>query len=191
MSFYSIPTMQRPMEDWAYWEDALSAKQIAMVKKMAFRGKGTGFVAQDTEDESIRSTKLHWMELTEDTTPIYSAIGHVAASLNAQFFGLDLTGFSERIQLCNYKAKEKGHYDWHNDISNGAVRKLSLTMQLTDPSKYEGGDLILSPSGHDIVVPKKAGYIAVFPSWTPHKVTPVTKGSRQSLVAWFTGPALR
>jgi len=191
MSFYSIPTMQRPMEEWAYWEGALSAKQIAMVKKMAFKGKGTGFVDQGTEDERIRSTKLHWMELTEDTIPIYDAIGHVAANLNAQFFGLDLTGFSEKIQLCNYKAKEKGHYDWHKDYSHGAERKLSLAMQLTDPSKYEGGDLILSPSGHDIVVPKKAGYIAVFPSWTPHKVTPVTKGSRQSLVAWFTGPALR
>jgi len=183
--------MQRPMEEWAYWEDALSAKQIAMVKKMALKGKGPGLIAEGTEDESIRSTKLHWMELTEDTAPIYKAIGMVAARLNAQFFGLDLTGFSEKIQLCNYKAKEKGHYDWHNDISNGAVRKLSLTMQLTDPSKYEGGDLILSPSGHDVVVPKKEGYIAVFPSWTPHKVTPVTKGSRQSLVAWFTGPALR
>ena len=191
MSFYSIPTMERPTQEWAYWEGALSAKQIAMVKKMASKGKGTGFVDQGTEDERIRSTKLHWMELTEDTIPIYDAIGHVAASLNAQFFGLDLTGFSEKIQLCNYKVQEKGHYDWHKDSGQGVVRKLSLAMQLTDPSKYEGGDLILSPSGRDIVVPKKAGYIAVFPSWTPHKVTPVTKGSRQSLVAWFTGPALR
>jgi PKHD-type hydroxylase len=63
-------------------------------------------------------------------------------------------------------------------------------LQLTDPSEYEGGNLqVCDGTIHN--VRKQRGLVAAFPSYTLHQVTPVTKGSRQSLVAWITGPSFR
>jgi PKHD-type hydroxylase len=68
-----------------------------------------------------------------------------------------------------------------------------MAMQLTDPSEYEGGNLQVLPTGKTEPqnVRKQRGLIAIFPSYVLHQVTPVTQGSRQSLVAWITGPAFR
>jgi PKHD-type hydroxylase len=64
-------------------------------------------------------------------------------------------------------------------------------VQLADPSEYEGGNLQVMTSGQPQTVRKQRGLIAVFPSYVLHQVTPVTQGSRQSLVAWVSGPAFR
>ena len=61
-------------------------------------------------------------------------------------------------------------------------------LQLTCPSQYEGGNLEILTSGEAVKMPKERGLIVVFPAWTLHQVTPVTKGHRQSLVAWVSGP---
>ena len=64
-------------------------------------------------------------------------------------------------------------------------------MQLTDPSEYEGGNLQTMTTGDPANVRKQRGLIVVFPSYVLHQVTPVTQGSRQSLVAWVSGPAFK
>jgi PKHD-type hydroxylase len=64
-------------------------------------------------------------------------------------------------------------------------------MQLSDPSEYEGGDLLLHTGDEPIVINKQKGMLVMFPSYTLHEVTPVTKGERYSLVAWVHGPKLR
>jgi PKHD-type hydroxylase len=61
-------------------------------------------------------------------------------------------------------------------------------MQLTDPSEYEGGNLEILTRANPDIVRKELGLIAFFPSWTLHQVTPVTRGERQTLVTWATGP---
>jgi PKHD-type hydroxylase len=82
-------------------------------------------------------------------------------------------------------------YGWHLDYGGGISRKLSLAIQLTDPSEYEGGNLQIMTSGEPQNMRKQRGLIAVFPSYVLHQVTPVTQGSRQSLVAWVSGPAFK
>ena len=67
-------------------------------------------------------------------------------------------------------------------------RKLTLVLQLSDPSEYEGGELQSLTSLQPGTVNKKKGIIAAFPSWTLHQVTPVTKGVRKTLVIWVAGP---
>ena len=99
------------------------------------------------------------------------------------------------MQLTNYDSEEQGMYGWHVDMgghTDRPCRKLSIVLQLSDPVEYEGGVLELQPSGANIVrMRKQRGLIIAFPSWTLHQVTPVTQGSRQSLVAWITGPAFK
>jgi PKHD-type hydroxylase len=82
-------------------------------------------------------------------------------------------------------------YAWHQDYGSQISRKLSLVLQLTDPSRYEGGNLQTMTSQDVNTVRKQRGLITAFPSFTLHQVTPVTQGSRQSMVAWVSGPAFK
>jgi PKHD-type hydroxylase len=117
--------------------------------------------------------------------------------------------FSESCQFTKYKLNQ--YYDWHCDSwdkpydkpeylnSHGKIRKLSMTCQLTDGSEYEGGELQFDCRNYDPhmrdedkhvltvkeILPK--GSIVVFPSFVWHRVQPVTKGTRYSLVVWNLG----
>ena len=114
--------------------------------------------------------------------------------------------WSESCQFTKYKLNQ--YYDWHCDSwskpyekgpQKGKIRKLSMTCQLTDGSEYEGGELefdardyepnMRDESKHKVqckeILPK--GSIIVFPSFVWHRVKPVTKGVRYSLVAWHLG----
>jgi predicted 2-oxoglutarate/Fe(II)-dependent dioxygenase YbiX len=55
-----------------------------------------------------------------------------------------------------------------------ATRKLSMVLQLSDPSEYEGGELQILDKANPETVTKQKGMITVFPSYTLHQVTPVT-----------------
>jgi PKHD-type hydroxylase len=115
---------------------------------------------------------------------------------------------SEHCQFTKYKLNQ--YYDWHcdswNDVYNkpntpefGMTRKLSVTCQLTDGSEYEGGELQFDFRNYDphlrdenkhVVTSKEIlpkGSIVVFPSFVWHRVKPVTKGTRYSLVIWNLG----
>ena len=97
----------------------------------------------------------------------------------------------EAIQLGIYSGEENGHYEWHCDEGGNAFdvyRKLSMALLLTDPSEFEGGHLQLKYETDDIrTVQQKKGRAWFFPTWQLHRVTPVTKGIRKSLVVWAGG----
>jgi PKHD-type hydroxylase len=76
-------------------------------------------------------------------------------------------------------------------VASGISRKLSIVLQLSDPSEYEGGELQILTRKEPTSMQKKRGLITVFPAWTLHQVTPVIKGTRQTLVAWISGPAFK
>ena len=71
---------------------------------------------------------------------------------------------------------------------SNAVRKLSFSVQLSDPDDYKGGDLLLKISSDPTQVKKTRGTVIFFPSYVLHEVTPVEQGVRKSLVGWVTGP---
>ena len=113
--------------------------------------------------------------------------------------------FSESCQFTKYKLNQ--FYDWHcdswdvpyinqdNKDTNGKIRKLSVTCSLSDPKDYEGGELEFDFRNMDPDKPtirkcaeiKPRGSIVVFPSHVWHRVKPVTKGTRYSLVIWNLG----
>jgi PKHD-type hydroxylase len=99
----------------------------------------------------------------------------------------------ESTQIGRYKSSDNGYYDWHMDSAppqNGIQRKLSISILLSDPSDFEGGELQFK-NMEDHKVLTKRGSIIVFPSFIEHRVTPVTKGVRYSAVTWASGPSFR
>ena len=70
-------------------------------------------------------------------------------------------------------------------------RKLSLSLQLTDPSQYEGCDLQFQGGRRIETAPRTRGALIAFPSYVLHRVTPITRGVRKSLVCWVSGPEFR
>jgi PKHD-type hydroxylase len=95
----------------------------------------------------------------------------------------------EKVQIGQYSIG--GHYDWHVDApfyerkGDGIQRKISISLLLSDPDSYEGGDFLFKDI--DTPLTKKQGSIIVFPSGVTHKVTPVTSGVRYSAVTWANG----
>lgn len=144
--------------------------------------------------KTIRSSSVAWLSLNNESQWIYDRMAWVARLLNGQFYKFDLHGFFEDMQYTIYNGEEKNHYTWHRDTSLGSQsppRKLSMILQLNDPTEYEGGDIEILTSHTPDTVTKQRGLITVFPSYTMHRVTPVTSGIRKTLVVWISGPAFK
>ncbi len=114
------------------------------------------------------------------------------AAVNAANRGyhFDLAGF-ETFQVATYDAG--GYYDWHMDLGKGpaSTRKLGITLQLSESGDYDGGDLEFRGGGAPPVAPREIGTVIVFPAFMQHRITPVARGVRKSLVAWIHGEAFR
>lgn len=85
------------------------------------------------------------------------------------------------------------HYTWHSDLGGGDAsdRKLSVTVQLSKPDSYRGGELELLAGPSPTVTPKTLGATVIFPSYTVHRVAPITHGTRLALVTWVQGEPFR
>jgi PKHD-type hydroxylase len=140
----------------------------------------------------IRSANIYVLENDDENRWIYERIAEVISIANTTHFDYDILGITHGIQLIEYSADMdiKGHYDWHVDAGNGSpvFRKISYTAQLSDPSDYEGCELIINNHMQEVIGSKERGSIHLFPSYMPHKVTPITKGKRYALVIWIHGP---
>lgn len=144
-------------------------------------------------DAKLRATKVFWLPRTEQFKHTYHKIAEMVTNANTNSFRFKLKAFREKIQYTVYKSDFKGHYSWHLDLGiNYTNRKLSIIVQLSDPNEYEGGDLqIWVDRAEPVTVEKEKGTVIIFPSYLLHRVTPVTKGTRRSLVTWIDGPVFR
>jgi len=149
------------------------------------------------EIKDIRSSKIAW--IYHDNPWLFRELKPIIEYANKSW-GFNISRY-ENIQFTEYEPR--GHYTWHNDaIQNpmnlkNMMRKLSMVVQLSKPEKYEGGGFRFNLRGLDsqvddnIMSPppefKQQGSIIVFPSFLWHKVEPITKGIRHSLVMWAIG----
>ena len=145
--------------------------------------------SEGTYDPSIRSVDTYNLELNDETRWMFERIGAAVATVNAEHYRFDLMGITHAVQLLHYKASENGKYDWHIDAGEGSssTRKLSLSVPLTLKSSYKGGDLELMNNGSHMQAYTEMGSITFFPSYMPHRVTPVTEGDRWVIVVWVHG----
>lgn len=123
---------------------------------------------------------------------VYERLQGVIQKANDLYWNFDLHSMPEYIQYTEYHGGG-GHYDWHMDIGdkNLSMRKISVTMQLSHPDEYEGGELQIMKSQYVENAPRDLGSIIIFPSYMLHRVTAVTKGTRKSLVLWSGGSVFR
>ena len=106
-------------------------------------------------------------------------------------WNFDIWGYHDSLQYTVYNG-DGGHYDWHADLGPGlSNRKLSVVLQLSEGTDYDGGELQINPGGSILSVPKQLGLLCFFPSFLLNRVTPLSSGVRLSLVTWFRGANLR
>ena len=116
----------------------------------------------------------------------------IVDQVNQAFYQFDLhSDWKEPFQYAHYGVGD--HFHWHVDMGprTASPRKLSFSLQLSEPEEYEGGDLQMQLGCWTCPMPKERGVLIAFPSWLPHRVTNITKGERRSLVVWAHGPAFR
>jgi PKHD-type hydroxylase len=138
-------------------------------------------------NHDYRHTHNAWIQREEKNLWLFDKMLALVVSANQHKYQFEVD-FFEAIQLAKYD--EGMHYDWHTDLGpgNAGNRKISVTVQLSLPEDYEGGDLLLDIGAEEpFTAPREVGSVTVFPSFMRHKVAPVTKGTRFSLVVWASG----
>lgn len=198
---YPIPPRNTPGKDFlAYWEGFLSSEDINLILSQpewlqTEKGcVGDGF-GEEQNCSDIRVTDVAWIGMKPELAHIWEKLANVVAEVNSKFFGFKLTGFYEPMQLGIYNAGDNGHYDWHTDASpmdRHVPRKLSMAILLSDPSEFEGGEFQIKTNNDTVqTLECVKGRAWFFPSYTLHRVAPVTKGIRRSLVLWVGGPEFK
>lgn len=155
------------------------------------------------EDKSqVRKSQIKWLGFDKKFEWLYYKIYNQIQSSNSNYWNFKLTEFKEPFQYTEYNSSYKGKYDWHIDLGSekASFRKISITIQLSSPKEYEGGVLQLfdvnkgeySDNEFPVLnIEKGLGNVILFPSFFPHRVTPVTKGIRRSLVLWVGGVSFK
>ena len=148
---------------------------------------GMGRKPEGGLDTKKRVTTIGWIPFKE-MQPMYNQINEFIQKANRNHFGFEDIQITEQAQFTEYP--EGGFYDWHMDPDvnmqhEPPVRKISMTLLLSPENQFEGGDLELMAPGKRVKL--KQGHAIIFASFLNHRVAPVTRGVRQSLVMWFGG----
>ena len=139
-------------------------------------------------DSRVRRSQVVFLGTESRYQWLYERVWAVAQECNRRFFCVDIAGVEANIQLARYDSSDQGFYAWHTDFAGyRPLRKLSVSIQLSRSDDYEGGDLELQHLPPRAKLDRSRGSFIVFPSFTLHRVAPVTRGTRWSLVAWILG----
>lgn len=148
---------------------------------------------EGADKEGVRESQIKFLESNAPEFEwVFRRMTDIVLEMNSRFFKFDL----HQIQNLQYTTYSVGEfYDKHVDMlysaSQSNHRKLSFSIQLSDPDSYEGGDLLIHNGSEPYKATRKKGSAIFFPGYVLHEVTPVTKGERHSLVGWVVGPRLR
>lgn len=184
---------------WVYWDNAFTVEELNKITEYCdeFTTETSSILGTTDlkETQKIRISNVKFHNRNENTSWIFDRFNDVIMKLNENFYGYNLNGY-DSFQYTEYDSSKLGKYDWHMDTqlghnTLGATRKLSIVLNLTEQGvDYEGGNLNLNigmeEEPENISFPR--GRIVAFPSFMIHRVTPVTRGIRKSIVIWITGP---
>jgi PKHD-type hydroxylase len=190
VGFIFPPAINDP-QNYYYFQHGFSKPELNQIYKdvetLPFQEATT--IGGGNANKDIRSSSVKWIPQNEDWMWLYRKMGELATTANNALWRFNLTSMPELIQYTEYYASEDGHYDWHQDIgpSTASLRKVSITVQLSESDEYEGGDLEITQGSGSMAMPRGAGVTIIFPSYMLHRVTKVTKGTRRSFVLWVGG----
>ncbi len=185
-----IPPHQSDLTNFYRYNGAFSDEDIYAVTQLAEGSQLSPGTAGGQVNPDYRRQNITWLENHSETAWIYAKVAQMIEGAN-QLWGFNLDGMREGFQFGQYKSEEKGFYDWHLDMGTGASiqshRKISVVVQLSDRSKFTGGELQFMTGKSVINSEMNRGDVILFPSYMLHRVTPVTEGERYSLVLWAHG----
>lgn len=175
--------------------DAITASAI----DSAWREGGVGGRGENQTSPSVvnetRSCLEQRLPVNQQTGAPLNKISQEISTVNSSGWRFELSGFvaDDMPYLMHYPESMKSHYDWHVDMgrSYAASRKLGFTIQLSNSSDYDGGNLEFHNVEADPQSMRKKGTMAIFPTYWLHRVTPVTRGTRNVVVGWVHGPSYR
>ena len=142
-------------------------------------------------NKKIRNVEQQVLPINQQGWPL-TRILELGKQANNARFKFDVQGFLDVDAPMIMKYTKGGHYDWHVDTGNSVChRKLSFTIQLSDDKDYEGGDVEFIGTKVDTKAFRQKGVCIIYPSFLPHRVSKVTKGTRHAIVGWIHGPTFK
>ena len=152
----------------------------------------SGKVGGQKDASKYRASVISWIPFSAMTN-MYKMIETSMLETNRNHFGFEGMQLGEVAQFTEYQ--KGGFYNWHmdNEISGATqppVRKISMTLLLSNRSDFEGGDLEFLVQGNK-PPSLQQGQAIFFASFIRHRVAKVTRGVRRSLVMWFGGPPFK
>ena len=142
-------------------------------------------------NKKVRNVEQQVMPIDQKGWPL-TRILDLAKQANSARFKFDVAVFLDVDSPMIMKYEKGGHYDWHVDTGNSVChRKLSFTIQLSDDKDYVGGDVEFIGSKVDTKAFRQKVVCIIYPSFLPHRVSKVTKGTRHAIVGWIHGPTFK
>jgi PKHD-type hydroxylase len=201
MSIQSIlPEQAKELPPYSWYPVLFSPPECAELIRLGessplFPGQiGNGIANEVVTDPDYRQVRT--CAITPEQAPwAYQRLSERVVWANREHFRYDLNGLHEQLVFLRYDfdPEHPGKYRWHQDTGGGmsSLRKLSTVTQLSDPADYDGCRLRMFTNCDFDPDKVQRGDTLIFPSWTPHCVTPITRGTRYSLVSWITGAPFR
>ena len=147
----------------------------------------------DTDSYQTNNRDIAYITPAPHSKWLYDLLFPLALEANENLFHFDIDVVTDPIHYVIYP-EDGGHLDWHMDVGAYSVnkRKIAMTVQLSDPSEYEGGEFEIWFGGQQsTIVPREKGDVVCFPAFCMHRVRPIKKGKRKCLVFWTGGRPFR
>lgn len=184
--------------EWAYYKEYFTPDICDKIIEQALLipdKEGTLGPSSIRTDNDWRRSSIRGIFKDQTWSWLFDELDSLVKKANDYWFKVDYN-YLPGIQFATYNSQNLGCYKRHQDVFLAPLpthRKLSITVQLSDPDTYQGGDLkFLDVGQHPNPANIRArGTVCVFPSLIFHEVTPVTQGIRHSLAGWYEGPRWR
>jgi PKHD-type hydroxylase len=178
-----------------FTDEMISHLENMVYSNYTFSKGRTGVLelGNDTDSYETNNRDIAYIKPADHSKWLYDLLFPIALEANKQFYHFDIDIVTDPIHYVIYP-EDGGHLDWHMDVGGFGVnrRKLAMTVQLSDPNDYEGGDLQIWGGGKEpISIKRNKGDVTVFPTFLLHRVTPITRGQRKILVFWTGGRQFR
>jgi len=192
---------------YVFWDGLFTDEELEKVTEYCrslelIQGTTVGKDGEMETDNEARKSDIAWANPGDDNMWIFDRLSWVTERINDRFYEMNLNGFTS-FQYTVYDGEKKQKYDYHMDTILGMdkpvdmpeTRKLSMSLILSDPKDYEGGEFYIqsgSPEQEKLLkMEQLKGRVLAFPSFMIHGVAPVTKGKRESVVVWVEGPKFK
>ena len=197
--YFSDIIPQEQSEWWFYEKNVIDESTICKIENY-LEGKEliSNQEMNDAYNKNIRSSEIYWMHQEGDEDelmPIYTDVTYKMRQINDCMWKYRVNGW-EPFQYSQYDESYSGHFNWHIDVhpkfnvDDPDPRKISFSVGLSNINDYDGGDFMIKIDRNEKVFKLDRGDVIAFPSWMLHKVSPVIKGLRRTLVGWGNGPLL-